>query len=84
MAFSLVVVRCPRLHPPPNSIQSGCVAGSDYNVFDGKCLFYCNMGYQKIKDQMRESVGQTERVQAKHFIVKVTNDTSESRLKANH
>ena len=33
---------------------------------------------------MRESVGQTERGQAKHFIVKVTNDTSESRLKADH
>ncbi|XP_067016111.1 uncharacterized protein [Acropora muricata] len=43
------LVRCPRLHPPPNSIQSGCVAGSHYNVFGGKCLFYCNMGYRKLK-----------------------------------
>ena len=33
---------------------------------------------------MRESVGKTERGQAKHFIVKVTNDTSEPSLKANH
>ena len=33
---------------------------------------------------MRESVGKTERGQAKHFIVKVTNDTSESSRKANH
>ena len=34
---------------------------------------------------MRESVGQTERGQAKHFIVKVTNATSQSSLKAiNH
>ena len=47
--FSLAVVRCPRLHPPPNSIQSGFGAGSDHNVFGGKCLFYCNMGYRKIK-----------------------------------
>ncbi|XP_068689881.1 uncharacterized protein [Montipora foliosa] len=42
------LVRCPRLHPPPHSIQSGCGAGSDYNVFGDKCLAYCDTGYRKV------------------------------------
>ncbi|XP_015761109.1 PREDICTED: sushi, von Willebrand factor type A, EGF and pentraxin domain-containing protein 1-like isoform X1 [Acropora digitifera] len=42
------LVRCPRLHPPPHSIQLGCGAGSDYNVFGDKCLFYCDIGYRKV------------------------------------
>ena len=48
VTFYLLVARCPRLHPSPNSIQSGCGAGYDYNVFGDKCLFYCDMGYRKV------------------------------------
>ena len=48
VTFYLLVARCPRLHPSPNSIQSGCGAGSDYNVFGDKCLFYCDTGYRKV------------------------------------
>ncbi|PFX23093.1 CUB and sushi domain-containing protein 1 [Stylophora pistillata] len=49
------LVRCPRLIPPPRSIQSGCGSGSNQNMFGDKCLFYCDVGYQIIN-------GSTERV----------------------
>jgi len=47
MYFSLVV-RCPRLVPPPHSIQSGCGGSSFYNVFGDKCLLYCARGYRRV------------------------------------
>ena len=42
------MVTCPRLQPPPHSVQSGCVAGAIYNVFGDKCLLYCDIGYRQI------------------------------------
>ena len=51
----LLVVRCPRLLPPPHSVQSGCGAGAMYNVFGDKCLLYCDVGYRLIN-------GSTERI----------------------
>ena len=42
------MVTCPRLDPPPHSVQLGCGAGASYNVFGDKCLLYCDIGYRKI------------------------------------
>ncbi|XP_078343207.1 uncharacterized protein LOC144628957 isoform X2 [Oculina patagonica] len=49
------LARCPRLIPPPQSLQSGCGGGSSYNVFGDKCLLYCNRGYRQVN-------GSTERI----------------------
>ena len=51
----LSVVKCPRLQPPPHSVQSGCGAGASYNSFGDKCLLYCDIGYRQIN-------GSSERV----------------------
>ena len=55
LIYPSLVVKCARLVPPPHSIQFGCGGGSLYNVFNDKCLLYCDRGYRRVN-------GSTERV----------------------
>lgn len=42
------VVRCPRLSPPPHSVQTGCRYAATDNVFGDKCHFSCEIGHHRV------------------------------------